>query len=255
MSHSDLVAMALVERLRAAGCLSPAAEFDEIRLRAPDEVTLERWVGRRETGEPLAWITGSTAFGGLMLHVERGVYVPRPHTEELARRAAEALPEGGRAVDLCTGSGAIAAFIMSHVAGSHVIGVDVDPTAAACARRNGIGSITADLGEALRSRSVDVVTAAPPYVPTDDIRLLPSDVQRFEPRLALDGGLDGLDVVRRAVTSASNLLRAGGWLLVELGGDQDKSLATALERDGFTVGSVWSDEDGELRGLAARLAA
>jgi release factor glutamine methyltransferase len=89
-------------------------------------------------------------------------------------------------------------------------------------------------------------------VPSGELRLLPADVQRYEPRLALDGGADGLDLVRRVVTAAARLLRPGGWLLTELGGDQDQPLRPALAAAAFGSLTTWSDQDGELRGVAAR---
>ncbi len=98
------------------------------------------------------------------------------------------------------------------------------------------------------------MSAVAPYVPTGELGLLPADVQRYEPRLALDGGDDGLDLVRRIVVTAARLLRSGGWLLVELGGEQDKALAAALAASGFASSTPWFDEDGDLRGLAAQAA-
>ena len=91
-----------------------------------------------------------------------------------------------------------------------------------------------------------------PYVPTGERRLLPADVQYYEPRLALDDGNDGLDLVRRIVVSAARLLRPGGWLLIELGADQDQALSPALVASGFDFATPWFDEDGDLRGLAAQ---
>jgi len=217
---------------------------------APDGDTLESWILRREQGEPLAWITGSVVFCGRTLHLTRGVYVPRIQTEELARRAAALLPGEGRAVDLCTGAGAVAAHLIASVPTAAVIGVDVDWRAAACARRNGVPAVVADVDAPLRT-GFDVVTAVAPYVPTGHLRLLPADVQRYEPRLALDGGSDGLDLVRRVVSAASRLLRPLGWLLVEIGGEQDAALG--LEAAGFTTVTPWTDDDGDLRGVAARL--
>ena len=111
----------------------------------------------------------------------------------------------------------------------------------------------ADLAAPVRNRAgFDVVTAVAPYVPTGDMRLLPADVQRHEPRVALDGGGDGLDLVRRVVGAASRLLRPGGWLVLELGGDQDAKLAPSLEAHGFGETESWRDDDGDLRGIAAR---
>jgi release factor glutamine methyltransferase len=249
----------VVNRLAAAGCVAADEEAEELLAAAPDDATLEAWIGRREQGEPLAWITGTLPFCGHTVGVDPGVYVPRLQSQELARRAATLLATatpgaaaGARAADLCTGAGAIALHLMAQVPAATVVAVDIDIRAVVCARRNGVQAVVADLGEPLGARAFDVVTAVAPYVPTDALRLLPADVQRYEPRRCLDGGGDGLDVVRRIVVSAGRLLRPGGWLLVELGGDQDRSLAPTLTASGFDVVDPWFDEDGDLRGLAAR---
>jgi release factor glutamine methyltransferase len=245
---------ALVSRLAAAGCVRPEDEAEALRRGAPDQATLAAWVARREEGEPLAWITGTTLFCGHTLRVEPGVYVPRPQTEELARRAATLLgAKGMRAADLCTGAGAIAVHLQAEVPSATVVAADLDLGAVGCARRNGVPAIVDDVGHALRAEAFDVVTAVPPYVPTAELSVLPSDVQRFEPRRALDGGPDGLDVARRLVASAGRLLRPGGWLLLEVGADQDRVLEPALDAAGFGVASTWADDDDDLRGLAARL--
>jgi release factor glutamine methyltransferase len=233
--------------------VAPLTEAEALVAGAPDEATLERWLRRREQGEPLAWILGTTVFCGQLLHVTPGVYVPRPSTEELARRAAALMPRGGRAVDLCTGSGAVAASLTATVPDVRVVGVDIDRRAARCARRNGVAAVVGDLDAPLREHAmVDVVTAVAPYVPTRELAHLPRDVLRYEPHAALDGGSDGLDVVRRVVAAASRLLRDGGWLLLEIGGEQDGQLASALGSAGFDAAESWCDEDGELRGLRAR---
>lgn len=255
----------VVNRLTAAGCVAADEEADELLAAAPDDATLEAWVLRREQGEPLAWITGTLSFCGKTVHVDPGVYVPRLQSQELARRAGTLLATatsattavatgtagGGRAADLCTGAGAIAVHMMAEVPVATVVAVDIDIRAVACARGNGVPALVGDLGEPLGARSFDVVTAVAPYVPTDVLRLLPADVRRYEPLRCLDGGGDGLDVVRRIVVSAGRLLRAGGWLLVELGGEQDRWLAPTLTASGFDVVDPWFDEDGDLRGLAA----
>jgi release factor glutamine methyltransferase len=244
----------VTRRLAAAGCVAPRAEAEELVSSVPEGASLEASIARRERGEPLAWIVGTTRFCGRRLFVDPGVYVPRPQSEELARRASVLLAgsEGRRAADLCTGAGAISAHLRAEVSAAIVIGVDVDPVAVACARRNGVPTVRGDLDGPLRSAPFDVVTAVAPYVPTRDIRTLPADVQRYEPRLALDGGDDGLDVVRKIVRGAAHLLRPGGWLLTEVGGRQDQVLEPDLSAAGFSFVEVWADDDGELRGLAAR---
>ncbi len=241
------------ERLAAAGCVAAAGEAAAFGAAAPDDATLERWLERRERGEPPAWIIGTTVFCGRTVQVDPGVYVPRAQSEGLARRAASRLPVGGRAVDLCTGSGAVAAHLQAEVPGASVVAVDVDQRAAACARRNGVATLVGDLADALRpGPGFSVVTAVAPYVPTAELRLLPADVQRHEPRRALDGGADGLGLVRRVVQAATGLLVPGGWLLVEVGGDQDVALARWLQEAGFEQIEAWHDDDGDVRGVAAR---
>jgi release factor glutamine methyltransferase len=242
----------VVERLIAAGCVAAGEEGEALIAAAPDGDTLEAWIRRREEGEPLAWILGTMQFCGHTLHVDRGVYVPRYQSEELARRAAALLPSGGAALDLCTGSGAIADHLKSVVPAATVVGVDIDTRAAACARRNGVSVVVGHLGDPLRPQMFDVVTAVAPYVPSRQLGLLPADVQRQEPSSALDGGADGLILVRQIVTAAARLLKPGGWLLVEVGADQDQTLRPALAGLGYDSLSTWFDEDGDLRGLAAR---
>lgn len=241
----------LVSRLAAAGCVAPAAEAAELVAAAPGGRVPEAWVARRQAGEPLAWITGSVTFAGRRLRMRPGVYVPRPQTEELARRAAAHLPAGGRAVDLCTGAGAVAAHLRAAVPGATVVGVELDERAARVARANGVPVVVGDLADALALDHADVVTAVAPYVPSADLELLPADVRDHEPRRALDGGDDGLVLVRRVVTAAAALLRPGGRLLVEVGGGQDRVLAGHLHAHGFVDPVPWHDEEGDLRGLAA----
>ena len=250
----DPVARAVADRLLAAGCVAADLEADELIGAAPDGDALEAWIRRRERGEPMAWITGRARFCGRWLRVDPGVYVPRLQSEELARRAAALLGPvpAGRAIDLCTGTGAIAVHLSAEVPGAAVLGVEIDARAARCARRNGISTLIGDLDRPLRAASFDVVTAVAPYVPTAELQLLPADVQRYEPPAALDGGEDGLEVVRRVVAAAARLLVPGGWLLTEVGGAQDRALAPELDAAGFEPAAPWCDEDGDLRGLAAR---
>jgi len=242
----------LVERLRAAGCVAAEEEADEMVAASSDPATLDRWAARRETGEPLAWIVGATSFCGRRIAIDPGVYVPRPQTEELARRAAARLPEHGRALDLCTGAGAIAVHLAASVPTATVVGTDLDERAARCARANGGAVLVGDLDGALRPEATfDVITAVAPYVPTAAIALLPSDVQAHEPRTALDGGRDGLEVVRRIVAVAGRRLTPGGHLLLEVGAGHDELLAGPLAEAGFDLVTPWEDDDGDLRGIEA----
>ena len=252
VQHPPRPDVALVERLAAAGCVAAHEEATELTAAAPRRGVPEEWIARRERGEPLQWIVGSTEFCGRRLRIDTGVYVPRFHTEALARQAAARLPAGGVAAGLCTGSGVVAAHLSAVVPGAIVVGVDLSLTAVRCARRNGVAAVQGDLAGPLRPGVFDVVTAVAPDVPTNQMHLLPAEVQRYEPNLALDGGADALDLVRRVVTAAHRLLRPDGWLLVEVGGDQAELLTTSLADHGFVEVDTWADEEGDLRGLSAR---
>lgn len=219
-----------------------------------DRRLLEGWTARRLAGEPLEWILGFATFLGLRVAIEPGVYVPRPQTEVLARRAVEALPEKGTAVDLCTGSGALALALRRARPAARVLGTDIDPVACRCARANGVEVYRGDLADPLPAGltgTVDVVTGVVPYVPTEELGFLPRDVRCYEPALALDGGAGGTVLLTRAVQAAATLLRPGGRLLLELGGDQDELLGPPLAGAGFTAVERLVDEDGDLRGIGA----
>jgi release factor glutamine methyltransferase len=256
VESSERAVSRVSDRLSAAGCVAAREEAEELVGAAADGAALESFVLRREQGEPLAWITGAAEFCGRPVAVAAGVYVPRRQSETLAYRAGALLAAreaGAVAADLCTGAGAIPVHLKAAAPRAAVVAVDVDPLAAACARRNGVATAVGDLGRPLRSGCLDVLTAVAPYVPTEALAFLPADVRRFEPRRSLDGGADGLDVVRRIVGDAGRLLRPGGWLLLELGGEQDVQLAATLGEAGFGPATSWADEDGDLRGVAARL--
>ncbi len=242
-------------RLATAGCVAPEEEASELASASDgDDQLLAALVERRSTGEPLAWITGTAEFCGRVVAVLPGVYVPRWQSEPLAERAAELLPSGGRAIDLGTGSGAIALVLLDRRPTALVLGTERDPVAASCARQNGVAVVEGDLFEGIPEPwkgTVDVIVAVLPYVPTDELGYLPRDVRDFEPRTALDGGDDGLVVVRRAVTEARPWLRPGGYLLLEIGGAQPAALVPTLEEAPFGAIRVIRDADGDVRGVEA----
>jgi release factor glutamine methyltransferase len=247
---------AVTRMLEEAGCIAAREEADAlIEVASGDPDRLRDLVTRRTAGEPLAWLTGTVTFCGLRLSIAPGVYVPRPQTEPLARRAATLLPPSGVAVDLCTGAGAIAAVLAAVAPSARVLATELDPNAVRCARRNGVEVLEGSLDDPLPSafaRRVDVLTAVVPYVPTDALRLLPRDVQAFEPRLALDGGPDGTDVLEEVARRSTLWVRSGGWLLLELGGDQAGPIGRRLRDIGYEA-DVMTDEDGDPRAICARL--
>jgi len=248
---------ALAELLADAGFVAADEEADELLARAAgDAELLDALVGRRLTGEPLAWITGSVTFCGLEIGVDRGVYVPRWQSEPLARRAAERLPADGTAIDLCTGAGAIARTLMAARPGARVVASDVDERAVACATANGVEAYRGDLFAALPPAlegHVDVVVGVVPYVPTPDLPLLQRDTFAFESPLSYDGGPDGTAILRRVVVDSPRFLRRGGALLLELGAGQADALGDDLARLRYHDVAILRDEDGDVRGIEATL--
>jgi release factor glutamine methyltransferase len=246
-----------VSALAIAGFLAPEAEATALLAASHHGVgSIDALLARRLEGEPLAWITGSVTFCGLRIRVDPGVFVPRPHTEALVRRAVELLPSDGTAVDLCTGSGAVAAVLGSAHPDAIVVGTDVDPLAVACAQRNGVrvfeGDLDAPLPPEFRGR-VDLLTAVVPYVPTEELPFLPRAVRAHEPRHALDGGPRGTTELVRAAEAAPRWLRPGATALLELGGDQAAEMTATLRDLGFTHIRIHADEDGQDRAIEGRL--
>lgn len=248
----------LAELLRGAGFIAAEQDARELlRCAAGDVERLTSIVARRLAGEPLAWIIGHAVFCDVEVRVDRGVYVPRCQSEHLARRAIERLPATGVAIDLGTGSGAIAKALMSARPGSRVAASDVDASAVTCARANGVEAFHGDLFAPLPITllgGVDVVVGVVPYVPTPALALLQRDTFVFETTLSYDGGVDGTAILRRVLTDARRYLRHGGALFLELGAEQAKVLAVDLARLGYIDVDVLYDEEGDARGIEATYA-
>lgn len=225
-------------RRSAEWLLSAATGLSRIELYAhhdrpltPEErAAFRAGIERRAAGEPLQYVTGEMPFRHLVLQVRPGVFIPRPETEVLVDTVLEYLDRCGVddpiVVDLCTGSGAVAVSTAYERAGARVYATEIVPGTAEVARLNaeragvvervtvGVGDLFVPLPPELRGR-VDVVVSNPPYIPTADLADLPAEVASREPRIALDGGADGLDTVRRIVAGAGEWLRSGGLLAME----------------------------------------
>lgn len=251
---------ALTARLRAAGCVRAEDEAALLLGEGFASAELERRVRRREAGEPLEWVLGWAEFDGLRLAVDRGVFVPRQRTVELARAAVARLaaaPPPRVLLDICTGCGAIACVAARDCPDAEVVAADLDPAAVACAARNarsrGIEVLRSDLLDGLPARlqgSADVVVANVPYVPERELARLPVDARDWEPVLALSGGQDGLAVLRRLAAQAATWLRPGGTLLCELAPVQAARTTSELRALGYGVGVTLVD-DGDTAVLAA----
>ncbi len=221
---------------------------------AGDPAMLTSLVARRLSGVPLPRLVGRVEFDGLDLRVDDGVYIPRWTSESIARAAADLLPDDGVALDLCTGCGAVAAAIAARRPRARVVAADLDPRAVACAVANGVDAHVGDLFEALLpdlAGQVDVIVTVPPFVPTGTVSSLAADVREHEPRVALAGGPDGLDVARRIVAESPHWLRPGGSLVVEVGPDQVDALGSMFGTPTWRRPTIVVDPDGDACGLAA----
>ncbi|WP_409056418.1 putative protein N(5)-glutamine methyltransferase [Streptomyces sp. SYP-A7185] len=245
----SLTPSAVVTRLRAAGCVFAEDEARLLVGAARDAAELDAMVRRRVLGQPLEHVLGWAEFRGLRIAVDVGVFVPRRRTEFLVRQAAALAGPGAVVVDLCCGSGALGAALGAAVGRIELHAADIDPVAVRCARGNlaGVGGRVYEgdlydpLPDALLGR-VDVLLANVPYVPTEEVGLLPAEARDHEARVALDGGADGLDVLRRVTADAARWLAPGGRLLFETSERQVPYALEAVAAGGLVPRSV-SDEE------------
>ncbi|MRG94830.1 peptide chain release factor N(5)-glutamine methyltransferase [Polyangium spumosum] len=218
---------------------------------------------RRRSGEPIAYLLGVREFYGRPFRVDKRVLVPRPDTETLVEVALERtrhLDLSARVLDLCTGSGCVAISLARERPTTCVLGLDLSPDAAEVARENVVrlGATNcaigvSDLFAALEGRDVafDLVTANPPYIPDAEIDTLMVDVRGFEPRLALAGGADGLDLLRRIAAEAPRFLAPGGVLAVEVMAGQAPDVSALFAERGFSEIETRRDLGGHERVVSA----
>jgi release factor glutamine methyltransferase len=246
---------AAVGRLRAAGCVFAEDEAAVLRAAAADDAELSAMVDRRAFGEPLEQVVGYADFAGVRVRLLRGVFVPRVRSELLVRVAAEAAVAGSLVVDLCCGSGALGLAVRHRVPGVELHAADVDPDAVACATSN-LGGLVhqGDLFAALPAHlcgRIAVLLANVPYVATRHLALLPAEAKDHEPRTALDGGDDGLDVFRDVVAGAAGWLAPDGILLSEITEAQTEKAIMAVRSAGLEA-DVIDDDDLEARVVRGR---
>jgi len=269
--------------LEAAGVTSPRVDAEwllagllgvgrvAVRLDpggAVPEPLAERYadaVRRRARREPLQRILGWEEFRGLLVRLTDAGLVPRPETEVLVEWALALMPARGArrllAVDLGTGSGCIACALAAERPDLDVVAIDVSPAAAAVARENAnalglaarIRVVATDLLDGVRDLGADLIVSNPPYLPTGLVPELPPEVRTHEPVVALDGGADGLALIRRIAASARRALRASGVLVVETaGGVQAKAAAALLRTEGWVQVAIRADLAGVDRFVAGR---
>ncbi|MEC5167880.1 putative protein N(5)-glutamine methyltransferase [Glaciihabitans sp. GrIS 2.15] len=228
----------VIAELRAAGCVFAEEEAALLIEAASSPADLRQLVERRVSGIPLEHLLGWVKFSGLRISVDAGVFVPRQRTAFLVEWAVAMAAPDAVVLDLCCGAGAIGAAIASRLPGIDLYAADIDPAAVASARRNlrpsrvFEGDLFDPLPPALRGR-IDILVANTPYVPTDALALMPPEARLYEARVALDGGLDGLDVQRSVAEAAPHWLARGGHLFVESSEEQAALTAQVFEANGL----------------------
>jgi release factor glutamine methyltransferase len=256
-------------RLTAEILLAHALSCDRVRLYldfdkplgAPELSAFRDLVRRRSAGEPTAWLTGRREFLGHAFRVDSRVLVPRPETELVVESALALLPPGGALLDLCTGSGCIAISAALARPDARVVATEISPEALLVARENaaalgaGVEFLEGDLFEPLPpDLRFDQIVSNPPYVPSGEIAGLSREVRR-EPRIALDGGADGLHLLRRIVSGAPSRLRPGGLLVIEMHETHAVPLPALCLAAGFAEALVHRDLAALPRWVVARLPA
>ena len=236
-----------------AWLVAHADEMIEHRLRE----RYEEAVQRRCEGVPTQYIRNRQEFYGLDFQVNPDVLIPRPETEHLVEAALQRIRPGDIVMDVGTGSGAIAVSLAKHAGGATVIASDISGAAARVARSNAtrletrVRFFRGDITAAVRSRQVDVLVSNPPYVPLRDAPGLQAEL-RYEPRIAIFGGEDGLGVMRRLVADAGRVLKPGGWLLAEIGFGSREAVAALLDGSRWQSPEFLPDLAGIDRVVAAR---
>ena len=225
----------------------------ERTLKMSQAKAIVRIADERLTGRPLWYIIGDTDFCGYTIKVDERVLIPRPETEELVMMALDEVKGNAKILDLCTGSGAIAISVAKELekkgVKAEVTASDISEDALALARENAenngaaVRFVQSDLFENI-DESFDLIISNPPYIPTADIEELQREVKDFEPRLALDGGADGLDIYRRIAETACQKLNAGGVLLMEVGiGEAEEIVKLFKDNSGAMIAQDFNGID------------
>ncbi|MDK1361888.1 putative protein N(5)-glutamine methyltransferase [Arthrobacter sp. zg-Y1219] len=251
MSTSPSTGPPLVARLRAAGCVFAEEEAALLITEAASAETLEQMVRRRISGLPLEQVLGWSEFFGLRVPVAPGVFVPRRRTELLAERAVDVISSRDRpaVVELCCGSGAISLAMAAHTTTSPELhAVDIQPASVqrASVTLTGLatvyaGDLFSPLPPALRGR-IDAVVANAPYIPTAQLGTMPREARDHEPAITLDGGSDGLDLLRRIIAAAPDWLSPDGCVLLECSEHQSEAVAGIMASADFRPEIVRREE-------------
>ncbi len=264
IENPRLVCELLLSKLLGCERLELYLKHDDV-LSEKKLAAMRRGIKRAAAGEPVQYILGETGFMKSVFKVDRRALIPRPETEVLVQHVLECASlwqtEEPAIVDVGTGSGCIVLSLAAVHPNGKYLAVDTSEEALALARENAatlnlaerVHFVNADLSDVVEPESIDAVVANLPYIPSSDCDQLSSTVRDHEPRSALDGGGDGLDIIRNVVQDAGIVLKNGGMLVLEIGDDQGAEVISLMKESGFSDAAVKQDLTGRERVVFGRL--
>tara|TARA_B100000963_G_scaffold359915_1_gene388759 strand:+ start:276 stop:1115 length:840 start_codon:yes stop_codon:yes gene_type:complete len=228
-------------------------------LKEKNVLLFQEYIKRREKNEPIAYILGEKEFWSKKFNVNRGTLIPRPETELLVEKLIKVYQgKKLKILDIGTGSGCIIISLLSSMKGSMGVGVDISKkailTAKQNAKRHNLSNNIRFLNrsfENIFAIKFDLIVSNPPYIMRKDIKNLSNDIKKFEPRMALDGGNDGLDLIKKVIYKAKHILKINGMLALEIGNEQDRKVSKILTDNNFRIKQVIKDYKKNIRCVLA----
>ena len=237
---------------------------NNIKISNKKAFTFNRYIDRRKKFEPVAYILNNKEFFSLDFFVNKNSLIPRPETELMVEKAIEIYKKKApNILDIGTGSGCIIISVLRHLPKSRGIGLDISKNAIKVAKfnserllkvyNNRIKFMDLSIEELSNNRIFDLILANPPYINSKDIRNLSTDIKRYEPKIALDGGKDGLDVIKKVIYKSLRILKHNGTLAIEIGNNQYFAVSKLLRKNGFKETTLLKDYKNNIRCIFSTL--
>ena len=237
---------------------------NNIKISNKKAFTFNRYIDRRKKFEPVAYILNNKEFFSLDFFVNKNSLIPRPETELMVEKAIEIYKnKAPNILDIGTGSGCIIISVLRHLAKSRGIGLDISKNAIKVAKFNSerllkvynkrIKFMNVSIEKLSNNRIFDLILANPPYINSKDIRNLSTDIKRYEPKIALDGGKDGLDVIKKVIYKSLKILKHNGTLAIEIGNNQYFAVSKLLRKNGFKETTLLKDYKNNIRCIFSTL--
>ena len=237
---------------------------NNIKISNKKAFTFNRYIDRRKKFEPVAYILNNKEFFSLDFFVNKNSLIPRPETELMVEKAIEIYKKKApNILDIGTGSGCIIISVLRHLPKSRGIGLDISKNAIKVAKFNSerllkvynkrIKFMNLSIEKLSNNRIFDLILANPPYINSKDIRNLSTDIKRYEPKIALDGGKDGLDVIKKVIYKSLRILKHNGTLAIEIGNNQYFAVSKLLRKNGFKETTLLKDYKNNIRCIFSTL--